>query len=38
MNYPKKINFQNATQQMSNEFKKDPEIAKLIKRIRDEAD
>jgi tripartite ATP-independent transporter DctP family solute receptor len=38
VSYPKKINFQNATQQMRNEFKKDPEIAKLIKRIRDEAD
>ena len=38
VNYPKKINFQNATQQMNNEFKKDPEMAKLIKRIRDEAD
>lgn len=38
VSYPKKINFQNATKQMDNEFKKDPEMAKLIKRIRDEAD
>tara|TARA_A100001015_G_C14997988_1_gene717070 strand:+ start:340 stop:1338 length:999 start_codon:yes stop_codon:yes gene_type:complete len=38
VSYPKKIFFQKATQQMNNEFKKDPEMDKLIKRIRDEAD
>ena len=38
VSYPKRKLFQRATQKMNNEFKKDPEMAKLIKRIRDEKD
>ena len=38
VSYPKRKLFQRATQKINNEFKKDPEMAKLIKRIRDEKD
>ena len=38
VSYPKRKLFKKATQKMNNEFKKDPEMAKLIKRILDEKD
>ena len=38
VNYPKKNLFQKATKAIYEDFKKDPEIAQLIKRIRNEAD
>jgi len=37
VSYPKKNRFQKATQKMYQDFKKDPQMAELIERIRNEA-